>query len=169
MHKQDATADSNGSLFFSVPGFKNGSIVLTTIVSNRKISFTESISISIWHENDNRSDGREKERRLGGVSLFHGHKKHAVWRRILWLAVFYSTAKWSNCHNCQSGAFNSARSCFLTASLRRVHTLSSSTSCTESLMRLIIPFQETARLLQSGYVFFRSIIRETNLRFIHSE
>lgn len=122
---KDATADVNAPFISHISGTENGAIVRATIVGNRKISFTESLFISIRHKNDNRSvcrcsgDGR----RLGGLSLGRVHQKHATPGVNHVVGLFFnSSKKSSNCHNCQSGACNSAASLSARQRLPRSHS-----------------------------------------------
>lgn len=87
---------------FSIPGFKMV-VIKITIVRRRKISFTESISISIWQKKSN-------NRPAGLVQMVQ--KGMAVRR-----CPSKSTVR-SNCHNCQSGLFLFCPYLFLTSSMQ---------------------------------------------------
>lgn len=115
-----------------------------TIVRNRKISFTESISISIWHKNDNRptsscrwSDG---ERRLGGVSLGRVHESTPYHGESCGLLFSTTVRNEATATTVSLVPLTQPWAAFLTANVHLIHILTSSAACAESLMRLVFFF-----------------------------
>lgn len=158
---------------FSIPGFKNGSITLMTIVRNRKISFTESISISIWHKNDNRPTSSyrwsDEKRRLGGVSLGRVHENTTYYGESCGLLFSTTLRNKATATTVKSGAFNWAVSSFLTAGVHLIHIGTSWMACAESLMQLIF---FSYKMFSCSKLFTSPSgphIGETNLTCVYTE
>lgn len=86
--------------------------------------------------------------------------------------VFYSSEKSSNCHNCQSGACNSAVSAFPRARICPVHILTHSATGFDSLMQLQHPLLWNVQLLCMFFfvvVPSRSAHWDSNLTRISAE